>query len=70
MRKILATLAAALTLATIAAPAQAATAFLVGGCTAGTSVTGRLVYTGVYAYGGQQFTRTFAQLCPMSIEIY
>lgn len=70
MRKTLATIAAALTLAVSSTPALAVTAFLVGSCQTGTSVTGRLVYTGVYSYGGQQFTRTFAQWCPMSIEIY
>lgn len=70
MRKISATLAAALMLAVSSMPAQAATAYLVGGCQSGLSVTGRLVYTGVYQYGGQTFERSFPQLCPLSIEIY
>lgn len=70
MRKTLATIAAALTLAVSVTPAQAATAYLVGGCTPGTSVTGRLVYTGVYQYGNTTFTRTFTTLCPLSVEVY
>lgn len=69
MRKVFAIIAAALTFA-VSVPAHAATAYLVGGCTPGTSVTGRLIYTGVYQYGGQTFTRSFETLCPLSIEVY
>ncbi len=68
MRAFLAPLAAILIATSM--PAQAATAYLVGPCTPGTSVTGMLIYTGVYQYGSQRFTRSFTSLCPLSIEVF
>lgn len=48
--------------------AQTVTAYLVS-CTPGTSVTGRMVWVGVYSYGTTQFERTFATMCPLSVQV-
>lgn len=49
--------------------ASAATAFLMS-CQSGSSVTGHLVWTGTYQYGGRYFERTFSGQCPYSVEVY
>jgi hypothetical protein len=49
--------------------ASAATAYL-RSCDSATSVTGRFIYVGTYAYGGQTFQRTFTSYCPSSVEVY
>lgn len=51
-----------------AAPAQAATAYLVS-CTGATSPSGRFIYVGIYDYAGAQVTATFTNWCPASIEV-
>jgi hypothetical protein len=53
----------------IATDASAVMAYLQS-CVPTTSVTGRLMYVGVYVYGGQYFTRNFDHWCPMSVEVY
>lgn len=66
------TVAIALLLAAMSAPAGAATAFMVD-CRIGTSVTGQSILIGTYNYAGQTFQRTFpsgAGWCPMSVEVY
>lgn len=39
-------------------------------CRATTSITGRLVYVGVYAYGARNFEVVFTSYCPPYIAVY
>jgi hypothetical protein len=55
-------------LALLPSDAKAAQATMVS-CNGATSITGQWVYVGVYRYGAQVFTMTFASWCPYSVEV-
>lgn len=67
-----AVLAVCIALGLLATPAtaHAAQAYLVSCNSTSSPVSGRLVYVGVYEYGGRRYEFVFPTYCPSTVEIY